>query len=350
MTEARAYIGEHEIGSSSFPANHNEARARAVMAAPILHDGRSDFRARAPSSLLGVPMAEGFYRGIHCSIWTDDKFPFMPDKVQLIWFHVKTSGFSNPLGCFAAGVAALAEEKRMPFDEYRATFEVAIEEYHLFKYDSRRRVVFFPTHFKHKANRPSNPNVLKGWLDSHADQIPDSPLKVECFENLLRWAKTWDRAGEHPEAKRFENLVETFRGTFTKQGQGQGQESGTETPRAKPSSNEASEAFKKAFEIHFGLRDDQGFGAAWEQWAARVKEGVKEADLSKATGHFRETMIGQERPAHKIMMAVTFFGPKGHWKPFVKGVPNAGKPKRGKGYGKPAPAKKFKGGDRTSDL
>ena len=42
------------------------------------------------------------YRNIRCLIWNDDKFPFVSDDCQLVWFHAYTYPHSNGLGIYMA--------------------------------------------------------------------------------------------------------------------------------------------------------------------------------------------------------------------------------------------------------
>jgi hypothetical protein len=60
---------------------------------------------------MAKPKTEPRYVCLHRSIWNDDKFPFVFDACQLVFFHV----MSNPigyLGVYKASIEALAAEKR----------------------------------------------------------------------------------------------------------------------------------------------------------------------------------------------------------------------------------------------
>ena len=68
------------------------------------------------------------YRVIHCLVWNDDKFPFVSDDCQLIFFHLLTTPLSTPFGCYKASLQALAAEKRWPVERYRQAFQEAFRE------------------------------------------------------------------------------------------------------------------------------------------------------------------------------------------------------------------------------
>ena len=118
------------------------------------------------------------YRTVHCLIWNDDKFPYMSDYGKLVFFHLLTTPYSTPFGCFKAGKASLMEESRMDSKGFSKGFAEGLEQ-GLFKYDERTLTVFLPRFFKH--NKPSNPNVVKKWGKVFSE-IPDGPLKVECYD------------------------------------------------------------------------------------------------------------------------------------------------------------------------
>lgn len=145
------------------------------------------------------------YRTVACLIWNDDKFPFEEDDVQLVWFHVRTSMLSNPLGCYKASIEALAAEKRWTLIRYRRAFNRGIK-VGFWKYDKRHQVVWFKRHFYY--NEPTNPNVLKHWLKCW-DEIPACSLRNEMLASLLTYSKGW---GEP-----FAKVCETFAQTFAKQ-------------------------------------------------------------------------------------------------------------------------------------
>lgn len=162
------------------------------------------------------------YRTVYCLVWNDDKFPSVGDDLQLLWFHLKTTPFSTPLGIFYAPIAGLAEEKRWSLERYRKRLREGMAK-GLWKVDERSRVIYFHNHFRW--NKPENPNVLKGWLKSW-DRIPECPLKAECYEQLREYCDLWGK--EY--AKVFETLPKRSRNVFeigTGTGTGTGVGTGT---------------------------------------------------------------------------------------------------------------------------
>lgn len=142
------------------------------------------------------------FRSISTSVWNDAKFLDASDDIQLLWFHLRTTPFSNPLGCYKIPLAGLAAEKRWPLRRYRQTFAKGLRE-GFWKVDERFHVVFFPKHFKY--NKPSNPNVLLSWL-KFLDAIPNCPLKAELINTLKTFAEGWGEGFVKVTAK----LPETF--------------------------------------------------------------------------------------------------------------------------------------------
>ncbi len=117
------------------------------------------------------------YRAIHCLIWNDDKFPFMSDHGKLVFFHLLTTPFSTPFGCFKAGKASLLEESRIDPKGFAKGFAEGLEK-GMFKYDERTLTIFLPNFLKH--NKPPNPNVVKKWSKVFRE-IPDGPLRDENY-------------------------------------------------------------------------------------------------------------------------------------------------------------------------
>jgi hypothetical protein len=130
------------------------------------------------------------YRTIYCVVWNDDKFPFLSDDCQLVWFHLQTTPYSNPVGCYKASLESLAAEKRWDVARYRVAFGEGITQT-LWQYDERHHVIFFPRFIKWK--QPNNPNLLQYWLKRLAD-VPPSPLKAQCLGALGDWCKDQGRA------------------------------------------------------------------------------------------------------------------------------------------------------------
>jgi hypothetical protein len=88
---------------------------------------------------------DGRYRTIHCSIWSDDKFPYVSDCAKLVFFHLKTTKYGSPYGLFYAGLAALAEESNIDFETYSKGFREGLAK-GFFGFDEKRKVVFLTNH------------------------------------------------------------------------------------------------------------------------------------------------------------------------------------------------------------
>jgi hypothetical protein len=154
------------------------------------------------------------YRTVQCLIWNDDKFPFATDDCKLVWFHLKTTPFSTPLGIFKAPVQGLAAEIHWPLKRYGEALKEGIEK-GFWNVDGRFHVVYFPNFFKY--NKPENPNVLKGWLKSW-DEIPECGLKNDCYQQLMSSCQEWGGAFLNvfeTLPKRLANVPETVTVTVT---------------------------------------------------------------------------------------------------------------------------------------
>ena len=127
------------------------------------------------------------YRSLHCLIWNDDKFPFVSDDGQLVFFHTFTNPLTNQIGLYKASVAGLAADKRWSEERYRKGIEECIENQFI-EVDERFQVVWFPNFFRW--NQPHNPNILKSWLAAF-DEVPNCPLKMRAFESLEEYASHW---------------------------------------------------------------------------------------------------------------------------------------------------------------
>jgi uncharacterized phage protein (TIGR02220 family) len=125
------------------------------------------------------------YRQIHCCIWNDDKFPFLSDDEQLVFFHLLTTPFGTPFGLYKTSIGALADEKRWDLKRYAKPFGKLLN-MGFVKYDKRTLVLYIPRFMKY--NPPANPNVVTSWL-KQAQEIPDSPLKNEWYCALEWFAK-----------------------------------------------------------------------------------------------------------------------------------------------------------------
>ena len=217
------------------------------------------------------------YRTIHCLVWNDDKFPFAPDDVQLVWFHLKTTPLSTPLGIFKAPLEGLAAEKHWTVETYRETFAKGLD-LGFWKYDERSHVVYFPNYFRW--NRPENPNVLLGWLRSCWDELPDCNLKQEAMLQLFEACRDWGAAYIkvwRTFAKRSPNVRQTGTGTGT----------GNNTKKEKAPAPKAKQPIprKRApeeFEVTSEMR----------KWAAAEAPGV---DVNRETAKFKDYEFAKPR-------------------------------------------------------
>jgi len=171
-------------------------------------------------------------RMVRINLWTDDKFPFLSDDAQLVWFHVYTNPLSNGLGLFHASVEGLAAQKRWTLERYRKGFGECLAK-GLFEYDETLQIIYFKNFLKH--NRPENPNVLKGLLGVW-DYIPNGVFKVELHARICSLGKTFKEVMKTYDV----TLPETFDGTLpqtyteTGTGTGTGTGSGTGTVKTLP--------------------------------------------------------------------------------------------------------------------
>lgn len=156
----------------------------------------------------------GRYRTIQCLVWQDDKFPFIGDDLQLMWFHLMTTPLSTPLGIFYAPIAGLASEKEWNEDRYRKRLlEGSTKGF--WKVDERSKVVYLPKFFRY--HRPDNPNILRGWLKCW-DEVPECSLKDECYHELKKYCEEWGEGFKkvfETLPKRLANLPETVTVTVT---------------------------------------------------------------------------------------------------------------------------------------
>ena len=117
------------------------------------------------------------YRTIHCLIWNDDKFPYVSDDCQLVFFHILTTPLSSPFGLYKASLEMLASEKRWPVKRYAKAFQEGYAK-GFFKYDQKSLVLLIPNFVKY--NLPDNPKVLQSWGKIY-EEIPLSALKTEFY-------------------------------------------------------------------------------------------------------------------------------------------------------------------------
>jgi len=127
------------------------------------------------------------YAQVQLKIWTDDKFPFLGDDLQLVFFHLLTTPAQTPLGLICVSAESLAAEKRWNADRYKKRLREG-EDAGLWAYDARHYVVYFRNYWKH--NKPGNPDILKGWLKC-VDDLPCSPLVYQCLEDLRCYCVIW---------------------------------------------------------------------------------------------------------------------------------------------------------------
>lgn len=128
------------------------------------------------------------YRGVCLRLWDDEKFARASDEAQLIWTHLFTNRLSNPLGCYQASIAGLAEEKnrngRWPLKRYQAAFREC-ERLGFIEHDQAAMLIYFPKYFsvENKPNHPHSPNVVIRWGRIWR-ALPASPLKTKCRTTL----------------------------------------------------------------------------------------------------------------------------------------------------------------------
>lgn len=222
-------------------------------------------------------------------VWNDDKFPFASDAVRLVWFHLMTTPMGNPLGCFKASQEGLAAEIRWPLKKYRETFREGYTK-GFWKVSERFHVVYFRNYFRH--NKPSNPNVLRGWL-KYLDEIPQCDCKTDMIKQLKTFAKGW---GE-PFAKVTANLCEyTVTVTVT--------ETVTDSICAthrKPSQLASQEAIATKAEL------EDGFASFWQAYPRRV-------DKAKAHRIWTRQLKPDLELTKKILAAVTLQANSHDWK------------------------------------
>jgi len=129
------------------------------------------------------------YRTVHCLIWNDDKFPFVSDDCQLVWFHILTTPFSTPFGLFKTTIEMLASEKRWPVKRYAKAFKEGLQE-GFFKYNENRQLIYIPKHICY--NPPHNPNVLKSWGKIY-NELPNCDLKQEFYQSLMAFLEQYGK-------------------------------------------------------------------------------------------------------------------------------------------------------------
>ena len=147
------------------------------------------------------------YRSVCTYIWQDQRFPYVSDDCQLVWFHIFTNPLSTQFGLVRASVEGLAAEKNLngtwPLDRYAKAFTEGLRE-GFFEYDEKALLIYFPKYFsaQHPHNHPNNPNVILGWGEWFRN-IPESPLKQKCLQNLNEMVISKGKAFQEAFSKAF---------------------------------------------------------------------------------------------------------------------------------------------------
>lgn len=125
------------------------------------------------------------YTCVYREIWDDPKFWTMEPMSKLTFFYLMTTPMGNGIGCFKAGFAAMIEESRLDFETFSITFKDCCDK-GLVEYDDYARVVYLPNYFLR--NLPANPNGIVALSKDYV-RVPNSPLKVKCYEMIREWCK-----------------------------------------------------------------------------------------------------------------------------------------------------------------
>jgi len=151
-----------------------------------------------------MTLPRGPYTCLYREIWNDEKFWRRSELGQRIYFYIISTPLGNGLGCFRAGLAAMAEDLRMTVKRFREGFDEGFAESFgepLYLYDECHKVVFIPKYFIR--NPPNNPNGIKS-LGKAFVQIPDCDLKVQCYRMVKSFIE--------PKGESFtESFEESFR-------------------------------------------------------------------------------------------------------------------------------------------
>jgi hypothetical protein len=213
------------------------------------------------------------YRNVHCLIWNDDKFPFVSDDCQLLWFHLSTTPLTGPIGIYKAALEGLAAEKRWSLQRYRKAFAEGLDK-GFWKYDERFHVVLFPKFFEY--NKPENPNVLISWVKFY-DEIPNSILKDESIQSLKAFAECW--------GKPFAKVAERLGQTFPKQEQEQEQEQERDrelAPPEKPVEDLKDKTQVKKLHLEYVLLTDDEFAKLGEKFGPAVSQSwIEEINIAR---------------------------------------------------------------------
>lgn len=123
------------------------------------------------------------YTCLYREIWDDSRFYEMSEIGRLVYFYVLSSPMGNGLGCFKAGVAAMAEEMRLSTKRFIEGFKEGLNK-GLYEYDELHRVLLVPKYFYR--NPPANPNGIKA-LSKEFLKIPTCKLKTKCYHIIRAW-------------------------------------------------------------------------------------------------------------------------------------------------------------------
>jgi hypothetical protein len=127
-----------------------------------------------------------------------------------VYLYILSTPFGNGLGCFKAGMAAMAEDLRMTPDRFAEGFGEGFDERlgePLFLYDENARVVFIPKYLER--NPPSNPNGIRALSKSFLS-VPDCKLKHDCYQTVRAFV---DGKSNEPK-KGGETFIDAFLRTF----------------------------------------------------------------------------------------------------------------------------------------
>ena len=123
---------------------------------------------------------KNLYVNIFRKIWNDNKFPFLKDGIQLVYFHLLTTPYSNALGLFKASIGALADEKRWNLKKYKAAVNELIK-LEIIDVCEKHQVIYLKNYFKY--NPPTSVNSWQNWVFL-LNELPDCRLKREWYQNL----------------------------------------------------------------------------------------------------------------------------------------------------------------------
>lgn len=197
---------------------------------------------------------------------------------KLVYIYVNTSSYGNSIGCFKAGVLAMAEDMEESLKAFQEGFREGLEK-GCFLYDEDARVVLIPKYIHH--NPPNNPNVLKGWGKLYL-MIPDCALKSECYSIIEEYCESLSESFSKAFQEAFPKPSESLSGSFPKgsgQGQGQGQGKGQGTSSKSKSDPETSS--KSNIDVEF-----EQFWSVYPQktgkkYARQCFEKARKSDLPK---------------------------------------------------------------------